>query len=149
MCVARTFQKSARQRTTSPRADTRRARRSAPLHRPCAQRHGLSQNAAVSRLLFQSTFCVLKHPQTNKQKMAKPLGASYNPRAHCVRRAVTASSCVGSPCDGHWPFFCVFKGCPGPHTLHRALHDGRPIFLFPGADGRLPIRPRCGRVVYR
>ena len=29
-------------------------------------------------------------------------------------------------------------------TLHRALHDGRPG--FPGADGRLPIRPRCGRV---
>ena len=29
------------------------------------------------------------------------------------------------------------------HTLHRALHDGRPV--FPGADGRLPIRPRCGR----
>ena len=29
-------------------------------------------------------------------------------------------------------------------TLHRALHDGRPG--FPGADGRLPIRSRCGRV---
>ena len=32
----------------------------------------------------------------------------------------------------------------GALTLHRALHDGRPG--FPGADGRLPIRPRCGRV---
>ena len=30
------------------------------------------------------------------------------------------------------------------YTLHRALHDGRPV--FPGSDGRLPIWPRCGRV---
>ena len=30
-------------------------------------------------------------------------------------------------------------------TLHRALHDGRPVFRFPGADGRLPIQSRCGR----
>ena len=29
-------------------------------------------------------------------------------------------------------------------TLHRALYDGRPG--SPGADGRLPNRPRCGRV---
>ena len=29
-------------------------------------------------------------------------------------------------------------------TLHRALRDGRPG--FPGADGRLPARSRCGRV---
>ena len=33
---------------------------------------------------------------------------------------------------------------PAFYTLHRALHDGRPVFRFPGADGRLPIRSRCG-----
>ena len=33
---------------------------------------------------------------------------------------------------------------PSEVTLHRALHGGRPG--FPGADGRLPLRPRCGRV---
>ena len=32
------------------------------------------------------------------------------------------------------------------HTLHRALHDGRKV--FPGADGRLPIRP-FGHGVWR
>ena len=36
---------------------------------------------------------------------------------------------------------------PVHFTLHRALHDGRPG--FPGAGGRLPIRPRCGRVMER
>ena len=36
------------------------------------------------------------------------------------------------------------RGHPPPRSA--LLHDGRPVFLFPGADGSLPTRQRCGRI---